>query len=358
MKKRYVLLYFIFILILVGCNDDTLKENKINNYQMDVEEVSGEQNYENEILPEEESAIDDKIDVDGQKLDSKEIINLKALFSKKWIESYESPKLIPVNTFEDKNLFETIWYVDKELEGSALMFFNDGRYLLAVNRFGDDVIGDYKIIDDYTIKLIPKLLWGAEEGDYLYPEYYESMTLTLKRDSKNIYYTDMLILEGTGDVFYSLFSATEEGAECLIDGYEVNKTDETDAVIMVRTNLKEKLDINSKDIDAAFTYEVNYFVDNPYKLEGYYTKEELKLFEDLDGLLKGMTVTTLARTKDKYSVSGKEDFWYYVSYYYFGGVSYEGWVYGAYLESFDQTKVDIYLKMLMEEVDRCLATGS
>lgn len=358
MKKQCVLVLLIFIFVFGGCKSDSssvmkekesINKNVINH--IETKEITDLDIREDETLPVEVSTNAEKIEEVVQQSENVYYTELKDTL----IKLHEMPKVIHVDTLEDRNLFETIWYVDKEKDGCALTFFNDGRYLLQVNRFGDDVIGDYEIIDNYTIKLIPMLSWGAKEGDYLYPEYYESMTLTLKRDLKNISYSDMLIMEGTNDVFYSCFSTTEVGSECIQGGYEVFKTVRTGAILINRTNLKEKPDINSKNSYVNFSYVINYFIDNPYKMEEYYTRDELfEIFENLDGYLKGMDVISLARTKDKYKINGSEDYWYYVSSYYFEGVYYEGWIYGAYLESFDETKVDEYMKMLMEEIDSYL----
>lgn len=66
-----------------------------------------------------------------------------------------------------------------------------------------------------------------------------------------------------------------------------------------------------------------------------------------DSLLKGMSVTTLARTKDKYKIGETEEYWYYVSYYYFEDVDYEGWIYGGSLEAIDSSKLDEYVQILI-----------
>lgn len=60
-----------------------------------------------------------------------------------------------------------------------------------------------------------------------------------------------------------------------------------------------------------------------------------------------MSVTTLARTKDKYKIGETEEYWYYVSYYYFEDVDYEGWIYGGSLEAIDSSKLDEYVQILI-----------
>lgn len=339
------------IIALTACKGDemTVLKEKENEIKKEIEKSSIQGDLEESTVSSEEADSTQDKTIKGSELsESEEFSALRAIFSEKWVESYESPKLIAVETLNDKELFETIWYIDQEIDGSSLMFFEDGKYLLAVNRFGEDVIGDYEIIDNHTIQLSPKHSDGDVEASY--PRYYEEMTLTLKRDIKNIYYSDTLVFEGSEEVFYSLFSPTEVGSECLIDGNEVIKTDKIYAAIINRTKLKEKPDVNANNAEIHFTYEVN-DINNPYKMEEYYTPEELQLFEDLDEFLEGMAVVTLAHTKDKYLVGGMEDYWYYVSYHYFEGVWYEGWVYGACLEPFDETKVDDYINIFKEEID-------
>ncbi len=345
MKKFIVLLALPIILGLAGCKgNDVTAINKESQVQSEIKSTvanSTEANLK-------EQSTSKKLDVT---IDSKERENLNKLFDSKSIEFYDASKRIAINNLHDINFYETIWYIDKEQDGCSLMFFEDGKYLLRLNRFGSDVVGTYEDIDEKTVKLKPVLLLE----DPLYPEYCEEMILSFKKDLKNINGSDMLIREGTDDIFYSISCPAETGKEYIVDGYEVIKIDNIHYVVTNRTYLKEKPEEASNNKKVELRPSVLYFSNDPDILVNEYTTQELnKVFKKNDSLLKGMSVTLLAQTKDKYKIGEAEDYWYYVSYYYFEGVTYEGWIYGGNIEAVNMSKVDEYVQMLRNEIDSLL----
>lgn len=286
----------------------------------------------------------------NEQLTNIDYLAMKDAYTKKFVESYKEPKYISVKDLNSPELFDVIWYDDSNSTASY-MFFKGGTYLYQVSRFGPDIIGKYNIIDEETMKLTPI---PDFEGELIAtdPELYQEVTLKLKKNPDDLFYKELLLEEETNRVFSSIFSAPEVGDTCIVDGFEVTKTELTKYIIIDRTDLKEIPDINSKDAEVYYS-DYDYYGNTVYedKVAEFLTLEEsIELFNKVDSFIKGMKIGVLARSNDKDVVNGIEDYWYYVSYCYFEGGNYYGWVFGSYIEPYDETKDSEYVQMFIDEI--------
>ncbi len=139
---------------------------------------------------------------------------------------------------------------------------------------------------------------------------------------------------------------TPGGEKCVLKGINVIKTDEKSVV--AKDNLRLRYEPSQKGREGSFWYPMFLRMCLEDELEdSYYAVESSS--ETINVILKGTRTTYTARTVKEDTIDGITAPWYRISLFDGDGESMDQyfWVFGGYLEDYDEKKIAEYNKSLM-----------
>ncbi|SCY10523.1 SH3 domain-containing protein [Alkaliphilus peptidifermentans] len=237
-------------------------------------------------------------------------------------------------------LASTIWNAGKvdylDNLGLVLVFYLDDEFRIGSLQGGIELGGKYELLDNNKVKLF----------DLQYSEGYEdSLTenimqtvftgdewiLSFEVNKENLWYSDHLYGENRLHFWGAQGSEPPFGEVYKINGHSIVK-EEWEAVTNARLKFRTQPDKTSQTNRIGFVYQ--------YDIE----KNLI-----LDYLLIGAKFTVLGRTEEKLNVDNIENYWYFIRYNDSEFPTY-GWVFGEYIETFDEERATQYYEIYMQEV--------
>ena len=221
------------------------------------------------------------------------------------------------------------WGKDVLFTGAKLVFYMDDKFKAGYDQGGVCVEGSYEIMDNSSVRL-------HIEKYYDYGSYFKyfgdqtSITLEIKKDNSNIFYTDYLYDNENSGFWYALGSNHKSGDKFSINDIPVIAVWEA-FVTNQNVKIKEIPDETSNTIllsDLPSLYKMEKFKFNP----------------------KGTIFTTLARSENKVTINGITDYWYFsLTPSYHSQII--GWMFGEYIEKAYSDKLEIYKSWLTDSLE-------
>ncbi len=228
-------------------------------------------------------------------------------------------------TLSKEKLVSTLWLLDDELNKSyRLLFYSDDYFKMGSHYVGVDAFGKYKIEDGKVI---------LYDYDHVQRDFYDKMFSSeevigeLKFESDSFLVDNELLFNGVR--FIPNGCPKLDGSHALIDGINAIAVN-LKVVLTDNVKFRTEPNTNSKTIVPEI-YEEIFHNEPNWRMP--------------DCLVKGEVLTLYARTENLETIDGETAYWYYTgmptiaSYYDFG------WIFGAWLEDYDETKKDEYFEM-------------
>ena len=339
-NARIIILGFMTAtLLLNSCkkNNTVESENIVETNQIAEEiqtpetiEVQAEkeiQEEEPEILGTPASVIDAKIDALGYQHEDKLKVNYRdgPNDGYSW-HSRECNYDINDKTLSKEKLLSTVWFLDEKYGKSIkLVFYSDDYFMIGSGYIGPSAFGKYKIEDDKLILYDYDHVGGRDYYDKIFTS--DEVIGELKFESDSFLVDNELLLNGVR--FIPNGCPKLAGSHALINGINAIAVGE-EKVLTDNVKFRTEPNTNSKTIVPEIYEEI--FRNEPN-------------WRMPDCLVKGEVLTLYARTENPETIDGETAYWYYTgmptiaSYYDFG------WIFGAWLEDYDETKKDEYFEM-------------
>ena len=232
-----------------------------------------------------------------------------------------------------EKLLSTKWVIELQNQWDFwLVFYTDDVFKFGGTSAGVLVTGKYEVKND-SVKLYPQESEVSRKlKDILIDDFdwlaETELTGHMNYSSDNILYAHELLINQ--HVFYPWGVYKADGAEGLTDNVPVIK--ELETIVMTKTiPFYKQPDIKSPKIK-------NWKYGEQYD----FVSEEL---------VAGTPLQLLGKTKNKSSVQGKSDYWYYVIIYYEESHDY-GWFFGNNFEVYQKEKDEIYKENLKAEIKK------
>jgi hypothetical protein len=243
-----------------------------------------------------------------------------------------------VESISKEYLCSTIWNFhddnDDNKPSIVLAFYLDDEFRIGTVQSGIELKGKYKLTENNSVELYD-YAYDVEDSltSKIMSSFFSGNEWTMKFETNKNYfwYSDHLYGNDQKQFFGAEGSIPKDGKACTLNGQEILK-ETWEAVSNGRIKFRTRPDSNAKTIQIGFTYEYDL-------LDG----------TRLDYLLKGAKFTVLGRTKEKSTVGGKENYWYYISYLDFESPTY-GWVFGEGIEEYKEDKAEDYIKIYEQEI--------
>lgn len=285
------------------------------------------QEEEPEILGTPASVIDAKIDALGYQHEDKLKVNYRngPNDGYSW-HSRECKYDINDKTLSKEKLLSTLWLLDDELNKSyRLLFYSDDYFMIGSHYVGPSAFGKYRIEDDKLILYDYLHVGGRDFYDKMFTG--EEVIGELKFESDSFLVDNELLFNGVR--FIPNGCPKLAGSQALINGINAIAVGE-EKVLTDNVKFRTEPNTNSKTIVPEI-YEEIFHNEPNWRMP--------------DCLVKGEVLTLYARTENLETIDGETAYWYYTgmptiaSYYDFG------WIFGAWLEDYDETKKDEYFEM-------------
>lgn len=224
-----------------------------------------------------------------------------------------------------EKLMSTIWKVDAEKTSSGiLLFYSDDYFAIGsvyadIYAFGKYSLEDDKVIlSDYDFNKNITYCLSLFDG--------KSVTGSLNYETDSFLYANEIVFNGIS--FYPADCKKENGAKAKINNIPV-------IVDVSKKVLTDNVKFRTAPSTSAKTQKV-WLYDEMYNVS-------------VESVKKGTVIDTRARTTKLEEYDGVKGYWYYI---YFSVVDAEqyGWIFGGYLEGYDENKKDEYSKALSVEL--------
>jgi hypothetical protein len=233
-------------------------------------------------------------------------------------------------------LCSTVWQLDDDVgPRMMLVFFSDGVFGLGTYQASMAMSGAYRVVGENTVELTGFKNWVR--GQELLPPFRgEEAEAVFSDDSPDFFSSHELRIRGTDYAFYPRGANRPDGHVGLLDGVQSVRMSGPHVVLR---------DVKFREGPAT---------DAPSIKHGYLGFE--LGFGAIDYFLAGMKLSVLARTTDTYKIGEWESHWYYISYYDFETPVY-GWVYGEFLDRYEESKKQEYKRWFGQAVAKVKAPG-
>lgn len=223
-----------------------------------------------------------------------------------------------------EKLMSTIWLVDSKKDPSGLLLFYADDYFAIGSRFADIyAFGKYSvengkiILSQYDFNKNHEYCLTLFNGD--------SVSGTLNYETDSILYANEMVLNGIS--FYPSDCIKENGDKAKINNVPV-------IVDISKKIMTDNVKFRTSPSTKAKTQKV-WLYDEMFNAS-------------VESVKKGTVIDTRARTTELEEYNGVKGYWYYI---YFSVVDAEqyGWIFGGYLDDYDENKKDEYSKILSAE---------
>jgi hypothetical protein len=223
-------------------------------------------------------------------------------------------------------LCSTKWIPSAEPDDASLllMFYLDDVFKLGYASSGVVLSGNYQVISDNEVKLYNFKKGNAKNI------YFERDDIILKLfvNQNDFWFSEKIASTDNKFTFYPLGSESEENKEYIYQGIPVYKTCGK-YVSTLNLKIRTKPNIKSKTVN------------NPtYTFPFSHTKP-------IDLYIQGTSFEVLGRTTKKEKVYEYNNYWYLTKFYIYNGFKF-GWVYGEFIEPYDESKKEIYEKQIKQ----------
>lgn len=290
-------------------------------------EAAEEEMEDPEISGTPASVIDAKIDALGYQHEDKLKVNYRngPNDGYSW-HSRECNYDINDKRLSKEKLLSTLWLLDDELNKSyQLLFYSDDYFMIGSHYVGPSAFGKYRIEDDKLILYDYLHVGGRDFYDKMFTG--EEVIGELKFESDSFLVDNELLFNGVR--FIPNGCPKLDGSHALIDGINAIAVN-LKVVLTDNVKFRTEPNTNSKTIVPEI-YEEIFHNEPNWRMP--------------DCLIKGQVLTLYARTENLETIDGETAYWYYTrmptiaSYYDFG------WIFGAWLEDYDESKTDEYFEI-------------
>lgn len=331
MKNIFLVLVVLAILCFTtSCNTQVNESNleiqqegnKKNATEVDIEsnlidkqeKLSDHENTNNEIL--------DNTEFDGIPIDTEEqfLFFLSELSRLK----YKCNSNTVETTINSNNVCDILWIFNpQKFNDMYLWFYPNGEFYIGTNYHGVwFATGKYEVIDSETMRLFE----FSKNLDIIGYDDLNEIKLKIKCNPRHFYYEELLYIDGTNDYFGNANTCTVSEGEFDLNNISVIK--EYGKFVVV-----ENLRFRSEPNITSDTIPVYYF--------GYGTK---------DYFVKGSLLNSIAKSVLRYEIDGFNNYWYYIDYY-DDEYHVTGWVYGEFIEPYNEDLRDYYYDIYKEEIE-------
>ncbi len=226
-----------------------------------------------------------------------------------------------------EKLMSTIWKVDSEKNPSGILLFYSDDYFAIGSVYADiyafgkySVENDKVILSDYDFNKNHKYCLSLFDG--------KTISGILNYETDSFLYDNEIVFNGVS--FYPADCKKENGAKAKINNIPV-------IVDVSKKVLTDNVKFRTAPSTSAKTQLV-WLYDEMYNVS-------------VESVKKGTVINTRARTTKLEEYDGVKGYWYYI---YFSVVDAEqyGWIFGGYLEEYDENKKDEYSKALSAELKK------
>lgn len=249
-----------------------------------------------------------------------------------------------VEAISKEYLCSTIWNAssyDTNTLGVFLAFYLDDEFRMGTLQGGIELGGKYEVLDDGKVKLSDVVyVYNEQDSDTASNDILtkifsgEEWILNFEVNLENFWYADNLYGDNQdkGLFFGATGSEPPFGEVYIINGNKIVK-EEWKAVNTERVELKKEPVAGAETKKIGFVYQ--YDIENILQL---------------DYLLKGAVFTVIGKSEEKSIVDGNESYWYYIRYHDWEFPTY-GWVFGEYIEAYDENRAAEYTQIYKKEVE-------
>lgn len=233
-----------------------------------------------------------------------------------------------------EKLLSTAWYMDDAVnQYYVLCFYTDGKFKAGTRQAGVDYIGTYEVRDG---KVYMKTLESYDIGILGYfPGPGQEYTGVFHPYSDSVLYDHELVVDG-----YRFFPGNcykENGSDAVLQSIPV-------IVERRRAIVNDNVKLRS---GPGITYEQLHCERTSAMVSEMFNVSSIKKPAPL---ITGSDFSIIARTVEKDNIKGDEAYWYYILYSDGFESVYYGWIFGAWIENYEEDLSALYWNMTYEGI--------